>query len=218
MNKKRIETALKELKIAGSPGLDLSPGDPLCLEAATIIEFLRGERALARDTAFWSDCHYDKGIEEQGPRGADHCLHEGTHVCRACEIADLRREVKRLQAAPLRQQADRFMQEVSSLTDKLVEVNEIQNDTYNTNLLLQDERDQAAREVKELWVEGIRDRIRFHAHMYYNMNQSVISDGEYDSMFRHLQMIEREFPELLTPDSPTQLVGTGVSRPLREIR
>ena len=45
------------------------------------------------------------------------------------------------------------------------------------------------------------------SHEYYNLDSPTISDAQYDSLFRELQGIEREFPELLTPDSPTLRVG-----------
>jgi NAD-dependent DNA ligase len=72
--------------------------------------------------------------------------------------------------------------------------------------------------VRRLWVESLRDRIRFHAHLYYNLDHNLISDGQYDEMLKNLQKIERDHPELVTPDSPTQLVGESISHPLRGVR
>jgi DNA ligase (NAD+) len=45
------------------------------------------------------------------------------------------------------------------------------------------------------------------SHEYYNLDSPTISDAQYDSLFRELQGLEREFPEVLTPDSPTLRVG-----------
>jgi DNA ligase (NAD+) len=45
------------------------------------------------------------------------------------------------------------------------------------------------------------------SHEYYNLDRPTISDAQYDSLFRELQELERNFPELLTPDSPTLRVG-----------
>ncbi len=63
-------------------------------------------------------------------------------------------------------------------------------------------RDDAHREI-----ESLREEIRYHNHRYYVLNDPVISDAEYDRMFRRLVELEREHPELITPDSPTQRVG-----------
>ncbi|HSG09094.1 MAG TPA: NAD-dependent DNA ligase LigA [Longimicrobiales bacterium] len=46
-----------------------------------------------------------------------------------------------------------------------------------------------------------------HAHHYYVEARPVISDAEYDELFRELQALEAAWPELVTPDSPTQRVG-----------
>ena len=42
---------------------------------------------------------------------------------------------------------------------------------------------------------------------YYQLDSPTISDAEYDRAFRELQAIERDYPELRTPDSPTMRVG-----------
>jgi DNA ligase (NAD+) len=55
--------------------------------------------------------------------------------------------------------------------------------------------------------EQLREELRRHERLYYVLDQPEISDGEYDAMMRRLTEIEREHPELLTPDSPTQRVG-----------
>lgn len=49
--------------------------------------------------------------------------------------------------------------------------------------------------------------IRYHNELYYNHDAPEISDFEYDALTRELKAIEKEFPELITPDSPTQKVG-----------
>ena len=53
----------------------------------------------------------------------------------------------------------------------------------------------------------LRAEIQRHDHAYYVENISLISDAEYDSLFRELKSIEEQFPELTTPDSPTRRVG-----------
>jgi DNA ligase (NAD+) len=53
----------------------------------------------------------------------------------------------------------------------------------------------------------LRLEIERHDHQYYDLDQPLISDAEYDRLFRELQDLEARYPELLAPDSPTQRVG-----------
>ncbi|CAK8723858.1 NAD-dependent DNA ligase LigA [Candidatus Electrothrix laxa] len=56
-------------------------------------------------------------------------------------------------------------------------------------------------------LDDLRVQITRHAHQYYVLDDPLISDGEYDRMFRELLDLEEQFPELLTPDSPSLRVG-----------
>ena len=56
-------------------------------------------------------------------------------------------------------------------------------------------------------VERLRKIIRYHDYLYYVLASPEISDAEYDQLFRELKMLEERYPELVTPDSPTQRVG-----------
>jgi DNA ligase (NAD+) len=56
-------------------------------------------------------------------------------------------------------------------------------------------------------IEKLRQQIRYHEHRYYVLDDPEISDSEFDRLMRRLQEIEREHPELSTPDSPTRRVG-----------
>jgi len=56
--------------------------------------------------------------------------------------------------------------------------------------------------------EQLQDQIRAHNHRYYVLNAPTISDAEYDALLVELQKLEERHPELATPDSPTQRVGT----------
>ncbi|MBI3582777.1 MAG: NAD-dependent DNA ligase LigA [Nitrospinae bacterium] len=67
--------------------------------------------------------------------------------------------------------------------------------------------------LKEL--EKLREEINYHNHRYYILDSPVISDAEYDRLFKKLQEIEKKFPHLITPDSPTQRVG---AKPLSEFK
>ncbi len=53
----------------------------------------------------------------------------------------------------------------------------------------------------------LRDLLNYHSHKYYVEDNPEIGDYEYDMLQRELAAIEKEFPELITPDSPTQRVG-----------
>ena len=59
----------------------------------------------------------------------------------------------------------------------------------------------------------LREQINFHAHRYYELDDPLIADSEYDSLFQELLRLEEEHPGLITPDSPSQRVG---GKPLAE--
>ncbi len=59
--------------------------------------------------------------------------------------------------------------------------------------------------------EKLRDEIDRANYCYYVLDQPEISDAEYDRLMRRLEALEREHPELATPDSPTQRVGAAPS-------
>ena len=50
-----------------------------------------------------------------------------------------------------------------------------------------------------------------HDHRYYVLDSPLVSDAEYDALMRELRALEDRYPELRTPDSPTQKVGGAVS-------
>lgn len=56
-------------------------------------------------------------------------------------------------------------------------------------------------------IEKLREQIHYHNYCYYVLNQPKISDAEYDRLMRELQKLEEKFPDLISPDSPTQRVG-----------
>lgn len=61
-------------------------------------------------------------------------------------------------------------------------------------------------------IEKLRDVLRFHEHRYYILNDPLISDFEYDQLYKVLERIESENPKLITPDSPTQRVAKGLTK------
>src|SRR5881227_517119 len=56
-------------------------------------------------------------------------------------------------------------------------------------------------------MEQLRDEIRKHDRLYYEEAAPIISDREYDHLYKELIDLEMQFPDLITPDSPTQRVG-----------
>ncbi|MES9889276.1 MAG: NAD-dependent DNA ligase LigA, partial [Candidatus Sedimenticola sp. 6PFRAG1] len=66
--------------------------------------------------------------------------------------------------------------------------------------------------------EWLRDRINYHNHQYYVLDNPEIPDSEYDRLLRELQALEEQHPELFTPDSPTQRVGAQPLEGFNEIR
>lgn len=61
-------------------------------------------------------------------------------------------------------------------------------------------------------IEELKKMLEYHSNRYYNMDDPEISDYEYDSMMQELKKLEKEHPELVTPDSPTQRVGGTAKR------
>ena len=64
----------------------------------------------------------------------------------------------------------------------------------------------AAKDVDKK-IEKLREKIRFHEHRYYALDDPEISDAEFDKLLNELKSLEAEYPELVTPNSPTQRVG-----------
>lgn len=60
-------------------------------------------------------------------------------------------------------------------------------------------------------VAELRPLIVYHEWRYYILNDPVISDYEYDQLYKRLEALEAEHPHLVTPDSPTQRVSSDVS-------
>ena len=83
------------------------------------------------------------------------------------------------------------VKELSALTNKLIA-------TSNTEKALE-------------IVEDIRKALRFHEYRYYVLNDPLISDTEYDQLYKGLEKIEKDYPELITSTSPTQRVGSSLN-------
>lgn len=61
-------------------------------------------------------------------------------------------------------------------------------------------------------VEDLRKVLRFHENRYYVLADPLISDEEYDVIYKKLEKIEKEHPEIITADSPTQRVGSDLNK------
>ncbi|MDO8615562.1 MAG: NAD-dependent DNA ligase LigA [Dehalococcoidia bacterium] len=59
----------------------------------------------------------------------------------------------------------------------------------------------------KLSAEELRSQINYHDYLYYVRDAPALSDAEYDELMRRLRAIEAHYPELITPDSPTQRVA-----------
>jgi len=61
-------------------------------------------------------------------------------------------------------------------------------------------------------LEDLRNILRFHEYRYYILNDPLISDFEYDQLYKALEKAEEENPKLITKDSPTQRVAKGLTK------
>lgn len=61
-------------------------------------------------------------------------------------------------------------------------------------------------------IKQLREALHEHNYLYYILNAPKISDFEFDQMLSSLQELERQYPELFDPNSPTQRVGGGVTK------
>ena len=66
-------------------------------------------------------------------------------------------------------------------------------------------------ELVQTRVEALREIVRQHQYRYYILDDPTVSDQEFDALFRELQALEAEHPEVRSDDSPTQRVGGTIS-------
>ncbi len=67
-------------------------------------------------------------------------------------------------------------------------------------------------------IEALRDQLNQWAHAYYVLDAPSVPDAEYDRLFQQLQALEGAYPDLVTPDSPTQRVIGAVMEGLTPVR
>ena len=67
-------------------------------------------------------------------------------------------------------------------------------------------------------VKALRAEINRHNHLYFALDQPEIGDAQYDDLMRELRELEEQHPYLVTPDSPTQRVGSEPAEGFAEAR
>ncbi len=67
-------------------------------------------------------------------------------------------------------------------------------------------------------ISSLREVLRFHEYRYYVQNDPLISDFEYDTLYKRLEKYEQSHPETITPDSPTQRVGAGLVKDFPKVQ
>lgn len=86
-----------------------------------------------------------------------------------------------------------------------------------TNEFLQISEEKLDRQLAESVAEPLRQVIQYHEFLYYVLNQPLISDYDYDKLEHLLITIEKRFPDLADPLSPTQRVGNDLIQGFRQI-
>ncbi|MBZ0271312.1 NAD-dependent DNA ligase LigA [bacterium] len=74
------------------------------------------------------------------------------------------------------------------------------------------------RQGAEIRIRELRNQIGHHNRLYYELDRPEISDAEYDALFRELERLEAQFPELASPDSPTRMVGAKPAEKFEKFR
>ncbi|MEO6669231.1 MAG: NAD-dependent DNA ligase LigA [Ferruginibacter sp.] len=72
--------------------------------------------------------------------------------------------------------------------------------------------------IKPSSIHDLRDVLRFHEYRYYVQSDPLISDAEYDILYKQLEEFEKADPSLITPDSPTQRVGIGLIKDFPKVQ
>ncbi|MBL0183739.1 MAG: NAD-dependent DNA ligase LigA [Chitinophagaceae bacterium] len=73
-------------------------------------------------------------------------------------------------------------------------------------------------DVNKKNIDELRDCLRFHEYRYYVQNDPLVSDFEYDSLYKLLEKFEKENPGSITKDSPTQRVGKGLIKDFPKVQ
>ena len=60
-------------------------------------------------------------------------------------------------------------------------------------------------------IERLKKLVNYHNNLYYNLDNPILSDTQYDELYNQLKTLEEQFPQFRTKNSPTQRVGGTVS-------
>lgn len=74
------------------------------------------------------------------------------------------------------------------------------------------------KDIRPAAIEKLREVLRFHEYRYYVQNDPLLSDPEYDKLYKQLLHLEKEDPSLITADSPTQRVGKGLIKSFPKVK
>lgn len=66
-------------------------------------------------------------------------------------------------------------------------------------------------------IEQLKKLINYHNNLYYNLDRPVLSDTQYDELYKKLKDLEDAYPQFRTPDSPTQRVGGKASKSFSQV-
>ncbi len=86
---------------------------------------------------------------------------------------------------------------------------------HSTTALLQSV---TKKSIDQKQLESLRNVLRFHEYRYYVLNDPLISDYEYDQLYKALEKIEAADPMLITPSSPTQRVAKGLGNDFKKVQ
>ena len=67
-------------------------------------------------------------------------------------------------------------------------------------------------------LNSLKEVLRFHEYRYYVENDPLVSDFEYDQLYKGLEKIEKQHPELITPNSPTQRIATVLTKSFNTVQ
>ncbi len=74
------------------------------------------------------------------------------------------------------------------------------------------------REKEKTELTELREEIQYHNYRYYILDDPEISDMEYDRLFQRLLRIEKRYPELIVPESPSQRVGAPIEGGFKTVK
>ena len=87
-----------------------------------------------------------------------------------------------------------------------------------TNQWLKELRQKQALSFNKTETRSLQEALRFHEYRYYILNDPLVSDGEYDQLYKSLEKTEAEHPDRVTADSPTQRVAKGLSKDFPKVQ